>query len=293
MALTELEFYKQQIEEGLNRYLPSTSTVPSIIHEAMRYSTCGGGKRIRGILTLLACQVVGGQWTTALPAACALEMVHAYSLIHDDLPCMDDDDLRRGKPTNHRVYGEAIALLAGDALLTQAMETMVNLVPDRLETNYWKAMQELIKACNTQGMIGGQVLDLTAEGKQLDLNELQSIHRWKTGALIKAALRIGGLIGGGDTLALTSLSTYGEALGLAFQITDDLLDQEAETAVLGKTVGSDLRKQKATYPAVIGIQAAHHQAATEIEKACLALQSFGEKGRLLKQLAEYVLHRSH
>lgn len=293
MVLTELEFYKEQIEEGLNCYLPCISKTPSIIHEAMRYSTCGGGKRLRGILTLLACQAVDGQWPTALPAACALEMVHAYSLIHDDLPCMDDDVLRRGKPTNHRVYGEAVALLAGDALLTQAMETMVNFVPKGLETNYWKALQELINACNTQGMIGGQVLDLNAEGQQLNLSELQAIHRWKTGALIRAALKIGGLIGGGDAQAITSLSAYGEALGLAFQITDDLLDREADTSVLGKTAGSDLRKQKATYPAIVGVEEAHRHAVFEIEKACLALQSFGEKGRGLRQLAEHVLHRGH
>ena len=293
MVLTELEFYKEQIEAGLDRYLPSTSTAPTLIHEAMRYSTCGGGKRVRGILTLLACQVVGGSWEAALPAACALEMVHAYSLIHDDLPCMDDDALRRGKPTNHRVYGEGIALLAGDALLTQAVETMVSSVPAGLETRYWQALQELVKACNTQGMIGGQVLDLNAEGQQLNLDELQAIHRWKTGALIRAALRIGGIIGGGEGEVLMSLSTYGEAFGLAFQITDDLLDQEAETAVLGKTTGSDLRKQKATYPAIVGVEEARRLAAVEIEKAQRALQSFGEKGRLLRQLAEYLLHRNH
>ncbi|NLW56228.1 MAG: polyprenyl synthetase family protein, partial [Firmicutes bacterium] len=221
------------------------------------------------------------------------EMVHAYSLIHDDLPCMDDDALRRGKPTNHRVYGEGIALLAGDALLTQAVETMVCSVPAGLETRYWQALQELVKACNTQGMIGGQVLDLNAEGQQLNLDELQAIHRWKTGALIRAALRIGGIIGGGEGEVLMSLSTYGEAFGLAFQITDDLLDQEAETAVLGKTTGSDLRKQKATYPAIVGVEEARRLAAVEIEKAQRALQSFGEKGRLLRQLAEYVLHRNH
>ena len=293
MVLTELEFYKEQIEAGLDRFLPSASTAPALIHEAMRYSTCGGGKRLRGLLTLLACQVVDGSWQAALPAACALEMVHAYSLIHDDLPCMDDDELRRGKPTNHRVYGEGIALLAGDALLTQAVETMICFVPTGLEKNYWQALQELIKACNTQGMIGGQVLDLSAEGKQLTLAELQAIHRWKTGALIRAALRIGGIIGGGDEEALRALSAYGEAFGLVFQITDDLLDLEAETAVLGKTTGSDLRKQKATYPALLGVEEARRHAGLEIEKARCALEAFGEKARLLRELAEYVLQRSY
>ena len=293
MALTELQFYKEKIEEGLSNYLPSISSLPNILHEAMRYSVCGGGKRVRGILTLLASQVVDGQWSDALPAACAVEMVHSYSLIHDDLPCMDDDALRRGKPTNHRVYGEAIALLAGDALLTQAIGTMVSYVPTGLETCYWRALRELVNASNTQGMIGGQVLDLEAEGKKLNLTELKEIHKRKTGALIRAAVRMGGIIGGGGEAAIEALSNYGEALGLAFQITDDLLDQEAKPIVLGKAVGSDLRNQKSTYPGIVGTDESHRLAALEVNKACYALHPFGEKGRLLWRFAEYLLKRDH
>lgn len=293
MLLNELQKYREKIEEGLSHFLPTVLTVPKVIHEAMRYSTCGGGKRIRGLLTLLACQVVGGEWKNALPAACAIEMIHSYSLIHDDLPCMDDDALRRGKPTNHRIYGEDIALLAGDALLTQAVETMLEYAPSGLEMYYWKALQELIKASNTEGMIGGQVLDLEAEGKVLNLQELQEIHRRKTGALIKAAIGMGGIIGGGTEEEIEALSNYGEALGLAFQITDDLLDREADPKILGKAVGSDIKNHKATYPGIVGVEESRRLAALEMDKACKALQPFGERGMLLQQFAKELLKRDH
>ena len=291
--MIELQNYREKIEEGLSRFLPSTLTVPRVIHEAMRYSTCGGGKRIRGLLTLLACQVVGGEWENALPAACAIEMIHSYSLIHDDLPCMDDDALRRGKPTNHRIYGEDIALLAGDALLTQAVETMLEYTPAGLKMYYWKALKELIKASNTEGMIGGQVLDLEAEGKILNLQELQEIHRRKTGALIKAAIGMGGIIGGGTEEEIEALSNYGEALGLAFQITDDLLDREADPMILGKAVGSDIKNHKATYPGIVRVEESRRLATLEVDKACKALQPFGERGMLLQQFAKELLKRDH
>ena len=293
MNLPELQFYKEKIEEALDSYLPSVTCTPAIIHEAMRYSACGGGKRIRGTLALIACEVAGGRWQDALPAACALEMVHAYSLIHDDLPCMDDDALRRGKPTNHRVFGEAVALLAGDALLTQGIATMLNYIPAGLEEAYHRALQELVQASCTQGMIGGQVLDLAAEGKKLTLEELKLIYQWKTGALIRAALRMGVLIGGGEPWILEALTVYGEALGLAFQITDDLLDLEADPKILGKMVGSDLRKQKATYPALVGIDEAHRLAAEEISRACAALAPLAENGKVLIELAEAILKRNY
>ncbi|HHW11650.1 MAG TPA: polyprenyl synthetase family protein [Firmicutes bacterium] len=293
MNLPELQFYKERIEEALDSYLPSASCTPEIIHEAMRYSVCGGGKRLRGALVLIACEVAGGRWQDAMPAACALEMIHAYSLIHDDLPCMDDDELRRGKPTNHRVFGEAIALLAGDALLTQGIATMLNYIPAGLEQAYHRALQELVAASCTQGMIGGQVLDLAAEGKKLTLEELNQIYRWKTGALIRAALRMGALIGKGEPWVLEALTLYGEALGLAFQITDDLLDLEADPQLLGKMVGSDLRKQKATYPGLVGIDEAHRLAAEEIDRACAALAPLAENGKVLIELAEAVLKRNY
>lgn len=293
MFLPELQLYKERIEEGLDSYLPGSSCVPQKLHEAMRYSVCGGGKRLRGILTLLACEAAGGWWPNALPAACAIEMIHAYSLIHDDLPCMDDDDLRRGKPTNHRVYGEAIALLAGDALFTQGIKTMVSCIPLGLEREYHQALAELVAASSSQGMIGGQVLDLAAEGKSLNLKELQEIHHRKTGALIRAALRMGGMIGRGDPGVMKALTTFGEALGLAFQITDDLLDLQADPEILGKNTGSDLRKQKATYPGLVGVEKARQLAEEEINRACRALAPLAEKGKLLVALAEAVLTRNH
>jgi len=293
LSLLELQYYKEQIDKGLETYLPSSSCVPQKLHEAMRYSVCGGGKRLRGVLTLLACEVAGGRWPNALPAACAIEMIHAYSLIHDDLPCMDDDDLRRGKPTNHRVYGEAIALLAGDALLTQGVKTMVSYIPPGLEREYHQALEELVVAGSSQGMIGGQVLDLAAEGKNLNLKELKEIHRRKTGAMIRAALRMGGTIGRGDPEVLKALTTFGEALGLAFQITDDLLDLEADPEILGKNTGSDLRKGKATYPGLVGVEEARRLAEEEINRACRALTPLAEKGKLLVALAQAVLIRDY
>jgi geranylgeranyl diphosphate synthase type II len=289
----ELQVYKDKIEEGLDTYLPSPSAPPALLHEAMRYSVCGGGKRLRGLLTLLACTVAGGEWRNALPAACAIEMIHAYSLIHDDLPCMDDDDLRRGKPTNHRVYGEAMALLAGDALLTQGIKIMINSIPAGLECEYHQALAELVTASSSQGMIGGQVLDLAAEGKSINLNELKAIHRWKTGALIRAAIRMGGMIGRGESRVMQALTTYGEALGLAFQITDDLLDIEADPAVLGKKTGRDLEKKKATYPGLVGVEEAHRLAKAEINRACQALVPLAERGAILVALAQTVLDRNH
>lgn len=259
----------------------------------MVYSTCGGGKRLRGILCLLSCEAVGGQWETALTSACALEMVHSYSLIHDDLPCMDDDDLRRGKPTNHLVFGEAIALLAGDALLTQAVEVMLTKAPLGLEEVYVEALKELITAVNTAGMIGGQVLDLEAEGQRLDLEGLREIHKMKTGALIRAALRMGGIIGQGSKEEIRALSRYGESLGLAFQITDDLLDLSADPMVLGKAVGSDLKNQKATYASILGVEKAKLLAEKEIADAKEALKFFGEKALVLNKIADDLLQRDH
>jgi geranylgeranyl diphosphate synthase type II len=281
------------IEENLERFLPKKTLVPQSIHEAMHYSVCGGGKRIRGSLCLLSCQTVGGDWEEAIPAACALEMVHAYSLIHDDLPCMDNDDLRRGKPTNHRVFGEAIALLAGDALLTQAFGIMLKNHPLGVAERYYLATQELASAIDTTGMIGGQVLDLEGEGQALALDELQAIHKRKTGALIKASLRMGAIIGEASAEAVASLTEYGEGIGLAFQIIDDLLDSQADPVVLGKNVGSDEKKGKATYATILGPLEAKRLAEVEINKAKEALKPFGEEASTLIQLADFVLEREY
>lgn len=293
MDIPELKVYRDEIEENLNRHLPPEHLTPGSIHQSMRYSTCGGGKRIRGTLCLLSCEAVGGKREQAMTAACALEMVHSYSLIHDDLPCMDDDDLRRGKPTNHRVFGEAIALLAGDALLTQAVEVMVKDAPQGMEKPYWNALRELITAIDTRGMIGGQVMDLEAENRMVTLEELQEIHKRKTGALIRASLRMGAIIGEGTESELDALTEYGEAVGLAFQIVDDLLDLVADPVVLGKAVGSDLKNQKATYGTIMGIEQARHLAGLEISKAKAALEPLGAKAQLLMKLADYFLERDH
>jgi len=285
--------FREIIEEKLVEFLPAKTLVPKSIHEAMHYSVCGGGKRIRGSLCLLACRTVGGVWEKAITAACALEMIHSYSLIHDDLPCMDDDDLRRGKPTNHRVFGEAIALLAGDALLTQAFKIMCKHHPPGMADRYYKAAGELASAIDTTGMIGGQVLDLEGEGRSLTIDELQEIHKRKTGALIQAALRIGAIIGGASAEAIGALSEYGAGIGLAFQIIDDLLDLQADPVVLGKNVGSDVKKEKATYATIFGPQEAYGLAEEEIKKAKEALRSFGEDASDLLQLADFLLEREY
>lgn len=293
MTLPEIELYRKLIEENLDRLLPPEEMIPQSIHRSIRYSTCGGGKRLRGILCLLACDTVGGEIEKALPASCALEMIHAYSLIHDDLPCMDDDDLRRGKPTNHLVFGEAIALLAGDGLLTAAVKVLVTQAPDGMEELYRRALVEMITAVDTGGMIGGQVLDLEAEGKDVSLEELMEIHQKKTGALITAALRMGGIIGRGDQRQLAALSQYGRSFGLAFQIGDDLLDCVGDSKKLGKKTGSDLKKNKATYPALLGVEESKRLLRLEVDKAKKALGPLGDRAALLHRVADYLVRREY
>lgn len=288
------ERYKTQVESGLHRFLPDETMVPSSVHRAMRYSACDGGKRLRGVCCLMTHALFGGSPDDALPMACALEMIHAYSLIHDDLPCMDDDDLRRGKPTNHKVFGEAVALLAGNSLLTHAIETVLRHTPKTLDSKWIiKALEELVYASGTCGMLGGQVMDLEAEGEPINLEHLQEIHRRKTGALILASLRTGAILAGADETALETLTDYGESLGLVFQIVDDLLDVTGTTEQLGKPVGSDEKNAKATYPALCGIEASRRMADDELAKAIKALEGFGERANNLRQLAEYVVYRDN
>lgn len=293
MTLPEIEIYREQIEKSLDKLLPPEEISPRSIHRSIRYSACRGGKRLRGILCLLACDTVGGEVEKALPASCALEMVHAYSLVHDDLPCMDDDDLRRGKPTNHLVFGEAIALLAGDALLTEAVKVLATKAPTGMEELYRQALGEMITAVNTGGMIGGQVLDLEAEGKDVDLKDLMEIHQRKTGALITAALRMGGIIGKGDRKQLAALSQYGRSFGLAFQIGDDLLDCVGDSKKLGKKIGSDVKNNKATYPALLGLDESRRLLRLEVDKAQKALGPFGERAGLLHSLVDYLVRREY
>jgi geranylgeranyl diphosphate synthase type II len=287
------EQLRHVVEEGLERYLPALTEKPEIIHQAMRYSACGGGKRLRGICALITVELVGGKREWAVPTACALEMIHAYSLIHDDLPCMDDDDLRRGKPTNHKVFGEAMALLAGNGLLTHAVTTILRYTPVEVSKEVvWRALLEITEAAGSRGMLGGQVLDLQAEGKTVPLDQLQVIHRMKTGALLLAAIRSGAILGGANDAQLAALTEYGQAFGLAFQITDDLLDVTGSTEILGKPVGSDTKNQKSTYPQICGIEKSKCMAETEVNKAQEALAIFGERAVSLRQMAEYLLIRN-
>lgn len=283
----------RRLETALAEALPAAETPPASLHQAMRYATLGGGKRLRGLLVVLAAEAVGGSPDSVQSAACAVELIHAYSLIHDDLPCMDDDDWRRGRPATHRVFGEALALLAGDALLTLAFEILVSgghragLASEPLA----QAVAELAQAAGSLGMVGGQVDDLLAEGRSVDLTGLTGIHRRKTGALIRAAVRLGALLGGAEPRRLAALTRYAEALGLAFQITDDLLDVEGEAGRTGKPVGRDAALAKATFPGLVGVEGAREEARRAVAEATQTLAEFGERGALLRELASFILER--
>lgn len=284
----------QLIESALDRYLPAAKTLPMTLHEAMRYSVFAGGKRIRPILMLAACEAVGGDIKNVLPAACAIEMIHSYSLIHDDLPAMDDDDLRRGNPTNHKVYGEATAILAGDGLLTEAFILLSN--PEVRGTataqQYCEVIHLLAKGAGSRGMVGGQVVDMEAEESPVDLPTLEYIHTHKTGALILASIEIGALLGGATTEQRRALCCFGEAAGLAFQVVDDILDIVADESQLGKDVGSDQQRGKATYPALLGLSGARERAEELHRRALDSLSLFGDSARPLRDIASYIVNRS-
>jgi geranylgeranyl diphosphate synthase type II len=282
------------VDAALDRRLPPADEPPPTIHEAMRYSVFAGGKRLRPILTLLACEAVGGSAEDAMPAAAALEMIHTYSLIHDDLPAMDDDDYRRGRPTCHRVYGEAIAILAGDALLTHAFQVLADPGPTRLLPEWrLRVIAEIAEAAGSFGMVGGQAVDILSEGREIDRPTLLYLHNHKTGALIRASVRAGAIAGGATEEQLQALTRYGERVGLAFQIVDDILDIEGASAEMGKTAGSDLRRKKATYPAVLGLEESRRDAARLLDEARDVLQPLGEKGATLAALADFVGRRRH
>jgi geranylgeranyl diphosphate synthase, type II len=279
------------IRDALAARLPAESDEPTALHSAMRYSALDGGKRIRPILTLAAAEAVGGSIEDALPAACAIECIHAFSLIHDDLPCMDDDDFRRGKPTNHKVYGEATALLGGDALLAVAFDLLAQ-TPSSVPAHAVVETLGLVsRATGAAGMTGGQALDLEAEGKQVALRDIERIHKLKTGALIEAAVVAGAIIGGADENQKKAFSDYGQAIGLAFQIVDDLLDLIGDQNKIGKTVGSDLKKDKATYPSLLGIEESKRLASQAIERAVAALELFGEAAEPLRMIARLIVER--
>lgn len=283
---------QQRIDAALNACLPAESAPPETIHRAMRYSLFAGGKRIRPILCITAAEAVRGNADGIERAAGALELIHTYSLIHDDLPALDNDDLRRGRPTCHKVFGEAMAILAGDALLTLAFEVLARLdgVDDRRKT---LLVSELASASGSVGgMIAGQVNDLEGEGRPPDPVLLESIHRAKTGALLRASVRMGAIYAGADERELAALSCYGSHVGLAFQIVDDLLDVEQPSEALGKTAGKDAQQHKITFPAVYGIDASHRMAEEERLGARAALEPFGERGARLAELADLVVRRT-
>jgi len=284
------------VDAALDHYLPNEKERPQSIHGAMRYSVFAGGKRVRPVLVLAACEAVGGSIDKAMPVACAMEMIHTYSLIHDDLPAMDNDDFRRGRPTSHKVYGEAIAILAGDGLLTQSFK----LISDPhfaldLDTAVRLAVIHEIATCaGTYGMVGGQVVDMESEGKQdMDLPTVQYIHTHKTGALIKASAVVGALLGGAADVQLASIRRYGEAAGLAFQIADDILDIVGTTDEIGKDAGSDQARGKATYPAVMGLVAARQEAQAIMAEAMLALEPLGAAAEPLREIARYIVERKN
>ncbi len=285
--------YRERVELALAARLPAVSTPPARLHEAMRYAVLGGGKRVRAALVYAAGTALGAGDAALDAPACAVELIHAYSLVHDDLPCMDNDDLRRGKPSCHRAYSETTALLAGDALQTLAFEVLASdpalaVSPARR----LEMVSTLARATGAAGMAGGQAIDLAAVGRKLAPDELQDMHARKTGALIHAAVRLGALAAGAtDEKALAALDRYGRAVGLAFQIADDILDVEGQAATLGKHPGADQARNKPTYPALLGLDAAKTRAQAALTQALESLAPLGDNGAVLAALARYIVER--
>ncbi|MEE9153733.1 MAG: farnesyl diphosphate synthase [candidate division NC10 bacterium] len=290
---TYLEERRALVEAGLKRFIPQAATLPPELHEAMHYSLFAGGKRLRPILTIAAAEAVGGGAEAVLPVACAFEYIHTYSLVHDDLPAMDDDDLRRGRPTCHKVFGQAMAILAGDALLTEAFVLLTNpahvshLDPRLLHT----VLHEIGFAAGSQGMVGGQAVDILSEGKPIEMPLLHYIHTHKTGALILCALRAGAHLGGATAEELDATTRYGKAVGLAFQIADDILDIEGEEALRGKKGGGDATRGKATYPALVGLDKAKGEAQRLVQEALDAIASFSRQADPLREIARFIVSR--
>ena len=278
------------VDASLDRLLPPESTKPSSIHQAMRYSVLAGGKRIRPMLCLEAARIFAPDISAALYPACAIEFIHTYSLIHDDLPALDDDDLRRGKPTCHKKFGDAIAILAGDALLTLAFETVAAASTEA--TRRVAMVTEIASAAGTiDGMVGGQVADLEAEGRSVAAEMLEYIHRSKTAALIRASVTSGALCAGASPDDVTRLRRFGENIGWAFQVTDDILDVEESSAALGKTAGKDVAQQKATYPAIYGLSRSHEIANDLATRAIAELAPYADKAARLRDIAEFLVLR--
>jgi len=278
------------VEAALERLLPAETTPPSSIHTAMRYSVFAGGKRMRPILCLESARIFGSELTPAFHPACAIEFIHTYSLIHDDLPALDNDDLRRGKPTCHKKFSEALAILAGDGLLTLAFET-IGAAPMASERRAAILTEVAASAGTINGMVGGQVADIEAEGKRVEPQMLEYIHRSKTAALIRASVTAGALCAGAGSDDVARLRRFGETIGWAFQVTDDILDVEESSAALGKTAGKDIAQQKATYPAVYGLERSHEIAKELATKAIAELAPYAERAARLREIGEYLVLR--
>ena len=285
-----LERQSESVNRALNHYLPRAVTRPSTMHKAMRYSLFAGGKRLRPIICLAACEACGGDVNDALPTACAVECVHTYSLIHDDLPAMDNDDYRRGKLTNHKVFGEGIAVLAGDALLTQSFEIAAQ-ARGWPRYSHQTIVLELARASGSLQLIAGQVADLEGEGKAISSTQLRYIHERKTSALLCCSARLGGMSANATPKQLAALTDFGYHVGLAFQIIDDILDVTQTSEKLGKTAGKDAHAQKATSPAIIGMKKSKEIAKRLTEKAFSALKPFGRRGAALEAISHHLLNR--
>jgi geranylgeranyl diphosphate synthase, type II len=284
---------KGRVDAALEKLFPPPGGLEGKVIEAARYSLFAGGKRLRPILCMASTEVVGGSSESVMPVACALEMIHTYSLIHDDLPAMDNDDFRRGKPTNHKIFGEAIAILAGDALLTEAFGYIAS-VGEKSQFPPEKVLQVIdivVRASGYRGMIGGQVIDLECEKRKVDMATVEYMHVLKTGALLAASLEVGAILGGGTADQIAALRRYALHFGLAFQITDDILDVEGDAQQMGKTPGSDAARNKKTYPALIGLPRSKEAAGENVEQAVKALESFDQKANPLRAIARYLLVR--
>lgn len=280
------------IETLLNEYMPKEEGYQQTVIQAMNYSLKAGGKRLRPILTLESCKIVGGKEEDAIPFAVAIEMIHTYSLIHDDLPALDNDDLRRGKPTNHKVFGEAMATLAGDALLNYAFEIMLSSSIDKKDANkYLKAINEVAKHAGIYGMIGGQVVDVESENKIIDKDKLDFIHLNKTAAMIIGCMRAGAIIGGASEEELEKVTKYGKNIGLSFQIVDDILDITGDEAKLGKPIGSDIENSKSTYPSLLGLEKSRQIARQLIDEGKSSIDDLSSEIDFLNQLGDYIISR--
>lgn len=290
-----LEQKRNDVDRFLDSVIPSATTAPTTLHESIRYSLMAGGKRVRPILAIAAAEAVGQPAPGLMPIACSLELIHTYSLIHDDLPAMDNDDFRRGRPTNHKIYGDAMAILAGDALLTMAFDLCSR--PDLMKgcdpARQVRLIQELAYGSGNVGMVGGQVLDIQAENKDIDLATLQNIHKHKTGMLIRAAVRMGAIAGGAQDRQLDDLTSYAEDVGLAFQIADDVLNVTGTREELGKNPNTDAERGKKTYPTFYGTEGARKLADDCVARAIARLSSFGPAADPLRELARYITSRKN